>query len=71
MPMEFKKALQSGRSICLLLMVAILAGMLAMVTWPIRYLIRIVRYRKAFKRSRIKRCVILELDGMDPKLAKK
>ena len=28
MPMEFKKALQSGRSICLLLMVAILAGML-------------------------------------------
>ena len=28
MPMEFKKALQSGRSICLLLMMAILAGML-------------------------------------------
>ena len=50
---------------------AILAGMLAVATWPIRYLIRIVLYRRAFLRSRIKRCVILGLDGMDPKLAEK
>ncbi len=50
---------------------ALLAGMLAMVTWPIRYLIRIILYRRAFLRSRIKRCVILGLDGMDPKLAEK
>jgi predicted AlkP superfamily phosphohydrolase/phosphomutase len=50
---------------------AILAGMLAVITWPIRYLIRLIRYRKAFRRSRIKRCVILGLDGMDPKLAEK
>lgn len=50
---------------------AILAGMLAVFTWPIRYLIRIVLYRRAFLRSRIKRCVILGLDGMDPKLAEK
>ena len=50
---------------------AILAGMLAVFTWPIRYLIRTVRYRRAFQRSRIKRCVILGLDGMDPKVAGK
>ncbi|MHC5097411.1 MAG: alkaline phosphatase family protein [Planctomycetota bacterium] len=48
---------------------AVLAGMLAVFTWPIRYLIRSIRYRRAFARSRIKRCVILGLDGMDPKLA--
>jgi len=50
---------------------AILAGMLAVFTWPIRYLIRTIRYRRAFQRSRIKRCVILGLDGMDPKVAEK
>lgn len=50
---------------------AVLAGMLAIFTWPIRYLIRFIRYRRAFRRSRIKRCVILGLDGMDPKVAEK
>ena len=50
---------------------AVLAGMLAVFTWPIRYLIRAIRYRRAFARSRIKRCVVLGLDGMDPKLAEK
>jgi predicted AlkP superfamily phosphohydrolase/phosphomutase len=50
---------------------AILAGMLAVITWPIRFLFRMIKYRKAFRRSRVKRCVILGLDGMDPKLAEK
>ncbi len=50
---------------------AVLAGILAVFTWPIRYLVRAIRYRRAFARSRIKRCVILGLDGMDPKLAEK
>lgn len=50
---------------------AVLAGMLAIFTWPIRYVIRVIRYRRAFARSRIKRCVILGLDGMDPGLADK
>ncbi len=50
---------------------AILAGALAVFTWPLRYLIRTLRYRRAFTRSRIKRFVILGLDGMDPKLADK
>ena len=50
---------------------AMLAGVLAVFFWPIRYLIHHVRHRRAFRRSRIKRCVILGLDGMDPKLAEK
>jgi len=48
---------------------AVLAGAPAMLTWPIRYMIRTIRYRRAFAKARIKRCVILGLDGMDPKLA--
>jgi len=48
---------------------AVLAGMLAVFTWPIRYLIRAIRYRRAFANARIKRCVVLGLYGMDPKLA--
>lgn len=50
---------------------SLLAGLLAVFTWPLRWLIRAVRHRRAFARSRIKKCVILGLDGMDPKLAEK
>jgi predicted AlkP superfamily phosphohydrolase/phosphomutase len=50
---------------------AIVAGTLALFTWPIRWTVRAIRYRRAFARSRIKRCVILGLDGMDPRLAEK
>lgn len=50
---------------------SVLAGLLAVFIWPLRWLIRAVRHRRAFARSRIKKCVILGLDGMDPKLAKK
>ena len=41
----------------------------ALLTWPIRYIIRAGRRRHAFARSRIKRFVILGLDGMDPEVA--
>ena len=33
--------------------------------------LRVIHYRRAFARGRIKRCVILGLDGMDSKLAEK
>jgi len=48
---------------------AFLAGIAALITFPIRYLIRAIRGRRAFARARIKKCVILGLDGLDPKLA--
>ncbi len=48
---------------------AFFAAILAFFTWPIRYIIRAVRGRHAFKNSRIKKFVILGLDGLDPGLA--
>jgi predicted AlkP superfamily phosphohydrolase/phosphomutase len=44
---------------------------LALLNWPIRWAIRSVRGRQAFARSRIRRLVILGLDGMEPSLAEK
>ncbi len=48
---------------------AIFMAILVFLTWPIRWIIRTIKHRKAFARSRVKRFVILGLDGMDPKLA--
>lgn len=50
---------------------AILAGLFALITWPIRYAIRSIRGQKALAKSRVKRFVILGLDGMDPQIAEK
>ncbi|RKY11938.1 MAG: nucleotide pyrophosphatase [Planctomycetota bacterium] len=50
---------------------AVFVGMLAIFTWPIRYVIRAIRGRGAFKRSRIKKFVVLGLDGMDHALTEK
>jgi predicted AlkP superfamily phosphohydrolase/phosphomutase len=44
---------------------ATLSAMLALFTWPLRYIIRTIRGRRAFARSRVKRFVVLGLDGMD------
>lgn len=53
----------------LVMFTALLSAVLALFTWPIRYVIRAIRGRHAFARSRVKKFVILGLDGMDPKLA--
>jgi hypothetical protein len=50
---------------------AIVTASLALIFWPIRYLIRAIRGRHAFAKSRIKRCIVLGFDGVDPKLATK
>jgi len=55
----------------LVMFTAILSGVLALFTWPVRYIIRAIRGRRAFARSRVKKFVILGLDGMDPALAEK
>ena len=53
----------------LVMFTALASAVSALLTWPVRYVIRTIRRRRAFARSRIKRFVILGLDGMDPKLA--
>ena len=50
---------------------AILSGLVLLFTWPIRYVIRAIKGRRAFARSRIKKFVILGLDGMDFGLTEK
>ncbi len=50
---------------------AIASAFVALFTWPMRYLIRTIKHRKAFARARVKRVVILGLDGLDPNLAEK
>ncbi len=44
---------------------ATLSAILALFTWPIRYVIRAIRGRRAFARSRVKKFVVLGMDGMD------
>ena len=50
---------------------ATLSAVLALFTWPVRYVIRAIRGRRAFARSRIKKFVVLGLDGMDHGLTEK
>ncbi len=50
---------------------AIFSGLAALVLWPMRYAIRAVRGSKAMKKARVKRVVVLGLDGLEPKLAEK
>ena len=55
----------------LVMFTAIISALFVLLTWPLRYIIRAVRYRRVFARSRIKKAVILGLDGMDYTLTKK
>lgn len=48
---------------------AFLSGMAALLFWPIRWAIRFVRGRKSLAKAKVKRVVILGLDGMEPTLA--
>lgn len=50
------------------LMAAFLAGLASLFVWPIRYVIRASRRRKAFGHAQVRRVVILGLDGLDPNL---
>ncbi len=48
---------------------AFLSGLAALFLWPLRWAIRFIRSRRALSRARVKRFVILGLDGMEPTLA--
>lgn len=51
--------------------IAVFSAILALFTWPIRYIIRAIRGRHAFARSKVKKLVILGLDGMDYAMTEK
>lgn len=55
----------------LVMFAALFSAILALFTWPIRYVVRAFRNRRAYSRSRVKKMIILGLDGMDPSLTEK
>jgi predicted AlkP superfamily phosphohydrolase/phosphomutase len=55
----------------LVMFAALFSMALALFTWPIYFVIRAIRGSRAFSRSRIKKFVILGLDGMDYALTQK
>jgi predicted AlkP superfamily phosphohydrolase/phosphomutase len=55
----------------LALFLAFLYSLFALVTWPVRQLLRLRRRRRAYARARVKRVVIMGFDGMEPELAEK
>ena len=50
---------------------ALFSTIVVLFTWPIRWVLRAIRGRRALARSRVKRFVILGLDGLDYRLTKK
>ena len=50
----------------LVLLLAFVAAILSLLTWPFRLLISYLRGRKTYARAMVKRTVILGLDGLDP-----
>ncbi len=51
-----------------MLLVAFLAAAFSFATWPARWVLRRWRRRRALARARVRRMVILGLDGLDPDL---
>ncbi len=55
----------------LVMFTAMLSAVVTLFTWPVRYIFRVIRGRRAHARSRIRRFVVLGLDGMEPTLVDK
>ena len=50
------------------LLIAMFSALLALLTWPVRWAWRAWRSRKALRRAKVRRVVVLGLDGLDPDL---
>jgi len=55
----------------LVLLVTLLLAGFTLATWPVRYVVRLVRGRRAYARSKVNRLVIVGLDGLDPRLVER
>jgi predicted AlkP superfamily phosphohydrolase/phosphomutase len=55
----------------LTLFLASVQAVLAFLTWPIRQCFRFLRRRRAYRKAKTKRVVILGFDGMDPELTER
>jgi len=52
----------------LAVLAALFSAMLAVISWPVRWIWRAWRNRKALAKAKVRRVVILGLDGLDPNL---
>lgn len=55
----------------LTLLLALLSALLALLTWPLRALWRLLRGRRAFRKARVKRVIVVGLDGLEPTLTER
>ncbi len=53
------------------LLVSLLFSFLALLAWPFRALLLLLRGRKAYGRSAVQRVILVGLDGLDPDLAQR
>jgi len=51
------------------LLLAFLYAFVALLTWPLRHLGRMLRGRRAYRKASVERVIIVGFDGMDPELA--
>jgi predicted AlkP superfamily phosphohydrolase/phosphomutase len=51
--------------------IAFISAISALLSWPFRLLIRMIRQRRALRRARAKRVVVLGMDGLEPKVVER
>ena len=55
----------------LILLLTVFLALFSFLSWPFRFLFRVIKGQKAYKKSSINKLVIIGLDGMDPALTEK
>ncbi len=55
----------------LVLFLTFFLAVFSFLSWPFRLLLRMIRGQKAFKSSKINKCIIIGLDGLEPTLVEK
>ncbi len=55
----------------LVLFLTFILALLSLLSWPFRFLFRLIKGQKAYKNCLVDRCLIVGLDGMEPTLVEK
>jgi predicted AlkP superfamily phosphohydrolase/phosphomutase len=55
----------------LVILVTFFLALFSLLTWPFRFLVRIIKGKRAYKKSVIHKLIVLGLDGMEPTLVEK
>ena len=55
----------------LTLLTGLFLGLVSVLSWPFRVVWRSVRHRSSYKRARVRKVIVLGLDGLDPVLAER